>query len=287
MKLKLNFLKKLSFRAVSLILLLLIISNAFGQKKLSLFGSISDYGTKTDICGSEIIIYENGIILDNILSDRKGRFSLNIDLGSKYILSFNKPGFIPKCIEVDTRGAENSENPFSMVWEIDLIYSFEQDSLSISPMLIGRSYYDSNRDDLVWDHKMIEKFASVNRSNTDRLIENYIMLKPNNKIVDISKSCESKSELSNGLEESMHKFCLNYFQIDIEKEFSELPDSVLINEVGFTFEECLVHGDSLISIGEIEGAIIHYEKMLFRFPENSLIRKKLKRLAKESEGAED
>lgn len=86
--------------------LFLISISAFAQERealvLQITGRISDGEKK--LPGCEVIVYQGNDIVGQQVTDKSGRFGLGLGLQREYAIVFQKEGFLPKRMLVDTRG---------------------------------------------------------------------------------------------------------------------------------------------------------------------------------------
>lgn len=81
-------------------------------------GQIQVGGTVTEnnkkLPGAVIQLYANGSLQRTITSDN-GKYSLTLDLGVDYVITFSKPGYITKRINFSTQNVptDRAKNPFS------------------------------------------------------------------------------------------------------------------------------------------------------------------------------
>lgn len=79
--------------------------HAFGQERealvLEITGRISDGEKK--LVGCEVIVYEGNEVVGSQVTDKSGRFGLGLGLQREFAIVFQKEGFLPKRVLVDTR----------------------------------------------------------------------------------------------------------------------------------------------------------------------------------------
>ncbi|MCB9182373.1 MAG: hypothetical protein H6591_00530 [Flavobacteriales bacterium] len=68
---------------------------------LEVSGRISDGDKK--LPGCEVVVYDGNDIVGTQLTDKGGRFSLGLGMGKEFAIVFQKEGFLPKRVLVDTR----------------------------------------------------------------------------------------------------------------------------------------------------------------------------------------
>lgn len=92
-------------------LLVLVCTCAMAQptdsRVLEVTGRISDGDKK--LPGCEVVVYEGNEIVATQLTDKSGRFGLGLGLQKEFAIVFQKEGFLPKRMLVDTRGKVPAE----------------------------------------------------------------------------------------------------------------------------------------------------------------------------------
>jgi hypothetical protein len=74
---------------------------------LEVTGRISDGDKK--LPGCEVVVYDGNEIVGTQVTDKSGRFALGLGLQKEFAIVFQKEGFLPKRMLVDTRGKVPSE----------------------------------------------------------------------------------------------------------------------------------------------------------------------------------
>lgn len=84
----------------------LLASAAVAQKEadpwlLEITGRITDGEKK--LSGCQVIVYEGNEVVGDQVTDKSGRFGLGLGMGKEFAIVFQKEGFLPKRVLVDTR----------------------------------------------------------------------------------------------------------------------------------------------------------------------------------------
>ncbi|MFN3874438.1 MAG: hypothetical protein ACK4L7_00820 [Flavobacteriales bacterium] len=69
---------------------------------LEITGRITDGEKK--LAGCEVVVYDGNDVVGTQLTDKNGRFGLGLGLQKEFAILFQKEGFLPKRVLVDTRG---------------------------------------------------------------------------------------------------------------------------------------------------------------------------------------
>lgn len=85
---------------------LLIASPAWAQKErepllLEVTGRITDGEKKLEGCS--VVVYEGNEVVGDQKTDKSGRFGLGLGLNKEFAVVFQKEGFLPKRVLIDTR----------------------------------------------------------------------------------------------------------------------------------------------------------------------------------------
>lgn len=68
---------------------------------LEVTGRITDGQQKLQGC--EVVVYEGNVEVGRQLTDRSGRFGLGLGMGKEFAILFQREGYLPKRVLVDTR----------------------------------------------------------------------------------------------------------------------------------------------------------------------------------------
>src|SRR5690606_25499444 len=123
------------------------------ELKIALSGEVSEYFSEESMEGVSIKLTENGNYVHNVISDKKGRYELLVDYEKEYIVLYEKAGFVPKKVIVNTKGIppdkRNSVNDLFV--EMTLFAKHKDLNVSFLDKPIGKAIYDSKTRELDWD----------------------------------------------------------------------------------------------------------------------------------------
>jgi hypothetical protein len=128
----------------------------------------------TELSNVEVNITENGHIMDRYILEDESRLDLNPDIN--YTVKFNKKGYIPKLISINTHGMSTDfiMKGYELFVDISLFKILEHVNTSAYAKLPGaKCFFDSNMKSLTWDmgysQDAFETFISMNEQNKKRL----------------------------------------------------------------------------------------------------------------------
>src|SRR5688572_4286079 len=94
-----------------LILGLLLLQDVLAQNAFTINGRLKIDGGSMD--GARLVVYKNGK-KDRTIANGLNKFSLDLEIGQNYILSFEKDGFVSKKLSFNTKvPAEVTAKPFT------------------------------------------------------------------------------------------------------------------------------------------------------------------------------
>ncbi len=102
-----NVLKTLALSACIATAPSLLAQAANDERILEIEGRITDGEKK--LAGCEVVVYEGNEVVGRQVTDKNGRFGLGLGLNKEFALVFQKEGFLPKRVLVDTRAKVPAE----------------------------------------------------------------------------------------------------------------------------------------------------------------------------------
>lgn len=102
--------------------------------------------------GAKVVVMKDGQ-KERTVSSGLGRFSLELELGHSYVLSFEKDGFVTKKLAFDTHvpavSAENGFQPFE--YAVSLFKQYDDMNTVVFNQPVGMIHYDASADDFDYD----------------------------------------------------------------------------------------------------------------------------------------
>jgi len=125
--------------------------SAFAQAgSFTISGRVKIEGGGLD--GTKVVVYRNGQ-KDRAITNNLSKFSLELDLGQNYELSFEKDGFVTKKLSFDTRApAEAIANGFTpFEFAVSLFKQYDDVNTVVFNQPVGMIRYDATLDDFDYD----------------------------------------------------------------------------------------------------------------------------------------
>lgn len=137
-------------RTLGLGLVLWIPASASAQGTFTINGRVKVDGGSLD--GTRVVVMKDGQ-KDRTLSSNLARFSLDLEIGHSYILSFEKDGFVTKKLSFDTHApAEAVEQGFTpFEFAVSLFKQYDDVNMVIFNQPVGMIRYDANAGDFDYD----------------------------------------------------------------------------------------------------------------------------------------
>lgn len=105
-----------------------------------------------DLNGARAVVYKNGV-KERTLTSNLSKFSLDLELGANYIISFEKDGFVSKKLSFDTRvpsdAAPNGFTPFDFA--VSLFKQYDDINTVVFNQPVGMIRYDNAAGDFDYD----------------------------------------------------------------------------------------------------------------------------------------
>lgn len=132
-------------------------NDAVAQKvKVKIYGEIKNETTNKRMDGVTVSLYESGSKVSSQKTSGNGKFDFDLDYDKIYKFKFEKPGFVTKKLEVDTRNippAEKERGEFIRPIDMTLFEDIEDVDFSVLEEPIGKFAYDYQMNDILHDEK--------------------------------------------------------------------------------------------------------------------------------------
>lgn len=127
-----------------------LVAQAMGQDKFTVHGRLKIEGG--DHAGARAVVYKNGE-KERTITSGLSKFSLDLDLNSSYIISFEKDGYVSKKLSFDTRlpaGAPSSDfAPFT--YAVSLFKQYDDINIVVFNQPVGMIRYETGTGDFDYD----------------------------------------------------------------------------------------------------------------------------------------
>jgi hypothetical protein len=132
-----------------------VIAQSNEAVKLTISGEISEYFSNKIMQGVSIKLLEGGSYVHNVVSDEKGKYSLELAFDKEYTVLYEKAGFVAKKILVNTKSVSKKERNSLSNLLVDMTLFKEDKELAVAflDQPIGKAQYDSNTKEIDWDMK--------------------------------------------------------------------------------------------------------------------------------------
>jgi hypothetical protein len=133
-----------------MLLLLFVAVAVQGQGKFTVNGRMKIEGG--DLSNTRVVVYRNGV-KEKSITTNLNKFSLDLDLNSSYVFSFEKDGFVSKKLQFDTRlptGTTVREfTPFEFA--VSLFKQYDNMNIVVFNQPVGMIRYESSSGDFDYD----------------------------------------------------------------------------------------------------------------------------------------
>lgn len=120
---------------------------------------------------AKMVLYVNGNKIKELTPSRKNFFELDIDYNKEYILSFEKPDYVTKKIQINTKVPSTFNTKIARVTDFDVELFKQQEGQPIMSYKnpVGRIHYDAYIDDFNYDTDYTRQFQEQLREE-ERLL---------------------------------------------------------------------------------------------------------------------
>ncbi|MBL7964320.1 MAG: hypothetical protein JNM31_10820 [Flavobacteriales bacterium] len=142
--------------------------NAAAQNRFTINGRFKIENGSLE--GARVVVYKNGQ-KDRVRTADLSRFSMDLEIGQTYILSFEKPGFVTKKLSFDTRvppsAAGNNFVPFE--FSVSLFKQYDDLNLVVFNQPVGMIKFDAGKDDFEYDTDYSKSIQSQMKEAMDKV----------------------------------------------------------------------------------------------------------------------
>ena len=142
-----------------LLLLTLVFAGVYSQNSFEFHGKINVDGGKRQ--GVKIVVTKNGKPFKTFKPEGSGKYSFFLDYNSDYIISYEKPGFVSKKVEINTQVPDKilADNKFRYKWKTDvnLFKEYEGIDFSFFKDPIQKIYFDKSSSRFDYDNRYAKK----------------------------------------------------------------------------------------------------------------------------------
>ena len=116
-------------------------------------GVVLDETTGDPIKGAMVIVRRDGLSQDLVVTNAQGAYSLQLERGSQYDISYSASGQVPKRVSISTKGAPAKLDvpTLTMTVDINLFPKVNDLSMALFEKPLGKAQYDSKSRNFVWD----------------------------------------------------------------------------------------------------------------------------------------
>lgn len=112
--------------------------------------------------GTRVVVYKDGV-KQRVVTNSLSKFSIDLDLNTNYVLSFEKEGFVTKKLNFDTHApAEAVANGFTpFEFAVSLFEQYEGVNTVVFNQPVGMIRFDKNADDFDYDTDYTKSIQSA------------------------------------------------------------------------------------------------------------------------------
>jgi hypothetical protein len=124
------------------------------------------------LSGVQVELYENGALVNKVMTGKNGRFDLLLDFGFEYMIKISKKGFVAKKLEINTERVPAAGQDWGYEFGgfvVDLFSELDGFDYSILDKPIAKVYFDPNLDYFKYD----EIYTKQIQAEVDRMIAEY------------------------------------------------------------------------------------------------------------------
>ncbi len=182
-----------AYRIPVLLFLLVIGLSAMAQGVFKVEGRLKIEAG--DLRNARMVMYKDGVKERTVTTDLS-RFTLSLDIGHKYIMEFQKDGYVTKKLlfntEAPAEAVANGFTPFE--FGVSLFKQYDDVNIVIFNQPVGIIRYESSIDDFDYDTDYTKSIQSQLDEATERTVAKEKDLEKQNKEEEKRKAQEAKAQ---------------------------------------------------------------------------------------------
>jgi len=123
------------------------------EDKLLLAGQVSNYFTEDEMTGVSVKITENGNYVNNIITDKKGKYEVFLEYDHQYVVLYEKADFVSKKIIINTKQVppDKRDKLNDLYVEMTLFEKDKDLNVSFLNEPIGMAQYNASSNAIDWN----------------------------------------------------------------------------------------------------------------------------------------
>lgn len=226
------------------------------------------------LVNAKVSLFQNGKEVKSVYTGSNGKFELDLDLNSEYVIVVEKPGLLSKKIVFNTQVPDNAAKKYTKAFSMGLFPGCEGVNTSALNDPVDRIQYSANKDDFISDNTYFEKM----RSRIDKLM-NDIQTCEDDKFRNIVREADQLYN-SNQLEQSREKY-QEALKMRPDDKYSQKRIDNINKKIGNNKEQeekynlAINQADQFNASGDYEEAEKKYREALTYQPQNSYPQQKI------------
>ncbi|MGB0888391.1 MAG: hypothetical protein ACPGSL_09730, partial [Vicingaceae bacterium] len=130
-----------------------VLNTVSAQSKLTISGKITEYFSDKSMEGVSIKLQEKGNYVNNVVSDGKGIYELELAFDKEYTILYEKAGFEAKKVLVSTKAVPPKEQDRLSNLLVDMTLFKRDKDLDVAFLSqpIGKAQYDKSTKEIDWN----------------------------------------------------------------------------------------------------------------------------------------
>lgn len=119
------------------------------------YGLVKDYNNATPLGQASIILLEDGLVSEELVTDSLGRYELYLNFDRNYVVFYGNYGYTGKHINIDLRNVPIAVRAGGFGMNVDMTLFKEAPGLDVSILdePIGKAKYEEADTAIVWDYE--------------------------------------------------------------------------------------------------------------------------------------